>query len=557
MLILETFYLIASSLLFYPIGKLLFRDLDFIFQFFIGLLIAGLLISFTARFLPGYSREILSFLSFSSLILLYGIYRHNFSSSLHELKSNFQNKLKIIFLFFLLFIFFLFLLRDFSPFFLLFESHDVHVFGPTIELFNSNYIGNLKNPIIFPLELSSYHIFPGTFLGVANFLNPSIDLVTLVNAKYILVSFFFAYGFFKVLNYHNFSFSSFLIGITLLLFFKETVGYNLSISSYLYQLILIFISIIFFEFESKPNTSMPVEAFIGLLMILICVKIPIFYAILPSLLYLFYKNPIIFFRPRLLFVGILSFLSLVAIVAIPQSPQVAEITRYSLMNIFNFDSARSLAGLWFVENRFLDMFNFFNLQIFDSTQEKYFILSVKMLYILIFYFGLAFLALKSFKPSIAKNALKIYIITAILGWLFVRNNGNLDQQNHLFFNISILSLMLFFRAAAFAKHSFRFNENGLIFLLILLFVTSDFKNFTNPKLSGDSISYRKNNSIALSEFLAVTPISDQDRLILDPESPFWRQALISQMSGKRIYYEDLVNSNIEFDSYHLAQYAIK
>ena len=557
MLILETFYLIASSLLFYPVGKLLFRDLDFIFQFFIGLLIGGLLISFTARFLPGYSREILSFLSFSSLILLYGIYRHNLSFSLHELKSNFQNKLKILFIFFSLFIFFLFLLRDFSPFLLLFESHDVHVFGPTIELFNSNYIGNLKNPIIFPLELSSYHIFPGTFLGVANFLNPSIDLVTLVNAKYILVSFFFAYGFFKVLNYHNFSFLSFLIGITLLLFFKETVGYNLSISSYLYQLILIFISIIFFEFDSKPNTSMLEEAFIGLLMIMVCVKIPIFYAILPSLLYLFYKNPIIFFRPRLLSIGILSFLSLVAIVAIPQSPQVAEITRYSLMNIFNFDSARSLAGLWFVENRFLDMFNFFNLEIFDSTQEKYFILSIKMLYILIFYFGLAFLALKSFKPSIAKNALTIYIITAILGWLFVRNNGNLDQQNHLFFNISILSLMLFFRAAAFVNHSFRFNENSLVFLLILLFVASDFKNFTNPKLSGDSISYRQNDSIALSEFLAVTPMSDQDRLILDPESPFWRQALISQMSGKRIYYEDLVNSNIEFNSYHLAQYAIK
>ena len=60
----------------------------------------------------------------------------------------------------------------------------------------------------------------------------------------------------------------------------------------------------------------------------------------------------------------------------------------------------------------------------------------------------------------------------------------------------------------------------------------------------------------LSDFLALKPVIDQDRLVIDPEVPFWRQALISQMSGKRIYYEDLINSNVEFNGYHLAQYAI-
>ena len=562
MLILETIYLIVSSLLFYPVGKVFFRNLDFVVQVFFGLLITGILLSFTARFFPSYSREILAFTSFSFTAILLKNYKHDIAFSLLGFIDFLHNNLKKFLKFFVIFLIFSVLLREFSPLFFLFESHDVHIFGPTIEVFNADYIGNIRNPITFPLELSAYHILPGIFLGVANFLNPSIDLITLINAKFILFSFFLSYGFFKVLDYFNFSFFSITAGLGLLFFFKETIGYNLSISSYLYQLVLIFVAIILFELEATPNNKTLQEAFIALLMMMLCVKIPIFYVIIPSLLYLFFQNPKLFFGPRLFSIAALCFLSLLTIVLIPQSPQIAEITKYSIMNILDYDSARSLAGLWFVENRFLELFNFLNIyfseiQIFHQSLASYLNLAIKISYIAIFYFGLSFFALKFFKPSASKQALKIYLISAIFGWFFIRNNGNLDQQNHLFFNISILSLMLFFRAIPSIQNFLNFNVMNILIVIIFTFALTDIKNFIDPKLSGDSTSYRNINSITLKNFKNLSPQIDGDRLIINSEVPFWKHALISQMHGKRIYHEDLVNNNIDFNGYHLSQYKLQ
>lgn len=561
MLILETTYLIVSSLLLYPLGRVFFRNLDFVVQLFIGLMISGILLSFTARFIPAYSREILALISFLSIVLCIKDFKLATSISISVLKDFIKPKIGNFFKFFLIFIVFNYLLRDFSPIFFQFESHDVHIFGPTIEIFNATYLGNIKNPILFPLELSAYHILPGTYLGAANFLNPSIDLITLINAKYILVCLFFSYAFFKVLEYSNFSFISVAIGAALLFFFKETIGYNISISSYLYQLVLIFIAIVFFELDTIPNSRLHKEAIIALLMMLLCVKIPIFYAIIPSLLYLFYKDPKCFFRLRLLSLGILCFLSLLAIALTPQSPEIAKITQYSVINIFNYESLSTLAGLWFVENRFLELFSFLNsyfinFEIFNKNFSEYLNLFIKMLYILIFYFGLFFFAIKSFQSSASKQALKIYLVSAILGWLFIRNNGNLDQQNHLFFNISILSLILFFRATSSLQKISIFNAKIGLLGFIFIFVLTDSKNFTEFKLSGDSINYRENNSITLTEFqnLPVTIVGD--RLLIDPETPFWKSALLSQMNGKRIYHEDLIKNDISFESYHLSQYRI-
>jgi len=561
MLIYETFYLILSCLLLYPIGKVFFRDLDFIVQVFFGILIASILLSITARFVPLYSREILGFISFVCLLVLFIDFNNHSTKSLSFINNYFYNRSRIFIKFLIIFILFVLLLRDFSLLRFAFESHDVHIFGPTIEVFNANYLGNIKNPIVYPLELSAYHILPGIFLGVANFLNPSIDLVALINAKFILVSFFFSYGFYKVFNYFNFSLFAIALGFALLFFFKETIGYNISISSYLYQIALIFLAIIFFDLDISPNNKSLQAAFMSILIMLACVKIPIFYVVLPPLLYLFFNNPRQFFEPRLFSISVLCFFNLLSILLIPRSPEIEEITKYSLMNIFNYDSVRTIAGLWFVENRFLELFNFLHIyiadiNIYNRSLVDYLNLLIKVIYIFIFYFGLAFFVFKFFNNSPIKKALKIYIITAILGWLFVRNNGNLDQQNHLFFNISLLSAMLFFRVVPLKKEAFSFYGRNILLCIIFIFVLSDMQNIFNPKLSGDSISYRNSDSIQYSEFKNLSPLIADDRLIIDPSVPFWESALISQMSGKRIYYEDLNNYDINYKDYHLAQYTL-
>ena len=211
----------------------------------------------------------------------------------------------------------------------------------------------------------------------------------------------------------------------------------------------------------------------------------------------------------------------------------------------------------FVENRFLDILNFSSSIVSDLTINKYINLIIKMLYILIFYFGLSFFALSTYKKSKVRKALKIYLITGILGWLFVRNNGNLDQQNHLFFNISLMSIILFTGAFSnFRKYQWQ-NGVKIISLIILIFVFSDLNNFMNPKLSRNSLSYRNNQSITLSQFLSRNLNLTSDRLEISKDMPYWEQALISQMSGTRIYYQDLKDNEIEFSKYHLSQYALK
>ena len=117
--------------------------------------------------------------------------------------------------------------------------------------------------------------------------------------------------------------------------------------------------------------------------------------------------------------------------------------------------------------------------------------------------------------------------------------------------------MLFFRAIPSIQNFLNFNTINVVIVIIFTFALTDVKNFVDPRLSGDSTSYRKINSITFKNFKNLSPHIDGDRLIIDSDIPFWKHALISQMHGKRIYHEDLVINNIDFNGYHLSQYTLE
>jgi hypothetical protein len=344
-----------------------------------------------------------------------------------------------------------------------------------------------------------------------------------------------------------------------LFLFKETFYYTLSISSFLYGLTLLIIGKTALSINSESDFEQKV-LFIVLLSILMVMKIPIFYAVVPALLFMFFKNYKLFINSRYIFFSILIFLNLLIIYITPISEQIKYLTVFSIINPLNLDELRTLAGIWFVETRMLEFFSditkfnmygtFFGV---TFTELKDFL--IKLLITLFFYYFLLFISLrnsKSLDPTV-KTSLYIYLMTSLLGWIFLRNNGNLDSQSHLFFLISFLSS--FFLIHYFSTLQARFNLKSLFFLFVITININDLLSY-EFKISGAALDYRINNSLSYSDIIQKSSKST-DRFNLFVDKPFWYNEVVSQIEGKRIYKEDIVSNNFDTSASHLIEYVIE
>ncbi len=557
MILSSIIHSVTSILLLSPLGHILFKNSHFLVKIFMGILITSLILALTSRFVPNLSREVVMLISLVSILFI--LFKNLSYKGRDKLvwKAKINLRMAIHSLIFLAFAG-LYLI-ELSPFLYKFESHDVHVFGPTIEAFNASYSGNLKNPVSFPEFLSSYHTLPGLFVGAASFTNPQITLLSLITTKYLLMTLFFGlvyyYGFTKVDNKLLYIFSLLMV----LFLFKETFYYTLSISSFLYALTLLIIGKTALAIKSESNFDEKV-LFVVLLSILMVMKIPIFYAVLPALIFLFFKDYKLFVNKKYIFFAVLIFFNLLIIYITPISEQIKYLTVFSIINPFNIDELRTLAGVWFVEMRMLEFFSditAFSIEgtFFGVTFIEFKQFLIKLFILLFFYYFLLFISIKNIKslnPTI-KASLYIYLITSLLGWIFLRNNGNLDSQSHLFFLISFLSS--FFLIYYLSKSQTRFSLNSLIFIFIISVNINDFLNY-DFKISGSALDYRVNKSLSYSDIIERNDNST-DRFNLIVDKPFWYNELVSQIEGKRIYKEDIVSNNFDTSASHLIEYVIE
>ena len=557
MILSSIIHSVLSILLLSPLGHLFFKKSSFLVKIFMGLIITSLILALTSRVVPNLSREVVIFISFIAILaVLYEYLTNQMSWQLVKLA---RINIKAIVYIFLFIIFSGLYLIELSPFFYKFESHDVHIFGPTIEAFNASYSGNLKNPVSFPEYLSSYHTLPGLFVGAASFTNPQITLLSLITTKYLLASLIFGsvyyYFFTKVENKVLFVFSTIMV----LFLFKETFYYTLSISSFLYALTLLIIGQTSLMINAESEFEQKV-LFIVLLSILMVMKIPIFYAVIPALIFLFYKDYKIFINSRYIFFSILIFLNLLIIYITPISEQIKYLTVFSIINPLNLDELRTIAGIWFVETRMLEFFSDITSINMDGTffgvtfiEFKQFL--IKLFITLFFYYFVLFVALKNNKSldPIVKTSFYIYLISSLLGWIFLRNNGNLDSQSHLFFLISFLSS--FFLIYYFSTLQARFNLKTLFFIFVITININDLISY-DFKISGAALDYRVNNSISYSEISHKDYVTT-DRFNLIADKPFWYNEIVSQIEGKRIYKEDIVSNNFDTSASHLIEYVIE
>ena len=92
--------------------------------------------------------------------------------------------MKLYYLF--LYFYFYFYLRNFSAFNYVFESHDILYFGPTIEMLNANYSGNLKLFTFYPHEMAAFHMLPSAVMTSLCVLFPIPTLINIQEARFLI-----------------------------------------------------------------------------------------------------------------------------------------------------------------------------------------------------------------------------------------------------------------------------------------------------------------------------------------------------------------------------------
>ncbi len=547
-------YQVCSIILLAPIGLVFFRNLKLGFglRTFISILIPSLIIGITSRFIPLYTRELILIISILSALRLFTLKpsQNLFLQNLALYKEKALINLVAI-------IFFAFLLLELNPLFYSFEAHDTHIFGPAIELFNADYFGNLRNPIYYPLELSSYHTLPGLFAATATFLNPDIALVELIQSKYVLLIIFCSSIFSSIFFISRSRFFYLICLMLTLYFFRATFYYSLSISSYLYAITLLFIGRASLSNSIQKYDSQTL--YFCLFASLMAMKAPIFYAALPALFFITIMNPRLIKSRSVLMINALVFFNLLLFAIIPPSPTIDAATTYSIINPFDINDLRTISGMWFIEYGLLDIFSeiypsSFDITYLNASSKDLIELIYKLIFVMFFYYSLLYFAINYLeiisKPI--KRILLIFLHTTIFGWLLVRNNGNMDLQGHLYFLIPFLTIIFF---PIFVDQSFNKTNLGkfLFSLLLILTIIDIAKNGVN--FSGSSLNYREINSISFQEIDFSKKYSEDDLYKPDLNQPFWKNEILSQIYGKRINYKCTEMITVDqYESYLLEYY---
>lgn len=149
----------------------------------------------------------------------------------------------------------LLLTYKFLPWFYPFENHDVMYFGWIQDLWNNNQSTHVQVPTAWPMELGSTHTLPGIFIASIAAFMPSVNLIEAVFIRSLLV---ICCLFVLLISFYKKSPNKFLPllgGLAVFgLLYGQNVGYEFTISSYLYLIVLIEILRQFLlNFESRTT----------------------------------------------------------------------------------------------------------------------------------------------------------------------------------------------------------------------------------------------------------------------------------------------------------------
>lgn len=180
------------------------------------------------------------------------ILRHNY---LHFLYLEFKKTtLKKVLLFLLILLSVILSSLDFFPTRFVYNDHDLLYWSWAANFIAIDYSGAIQSTVAWPMNLTSYHLLSGVFLGYINYLSPLQNLSGIVLAKFFVVAFTLAVLLYRVI-YRRFkkSLQVLLSFLATFIIFRHEISHNLLISNYLATLIIFTILWVMFDLKTKDK----------------------------------------------------------------------------------------------------------------------------------------------------------------------------------------------------------------------------------------------------------------------------------------------------------------
>jgi hypothetical protein len=322
--------------------------------------------------------------------------------------------------------------------FYVFNNHDVLYFGWMQEAWHPGYSGPIRVPTEYPALMASNHLLPGALLSTMGLLLPSMNLVTAIDLRYLLICFVLAGLLIEIYKRNRKRFlTTIVVGFTLNIAYGAEIVTELAISSFVYVLLLGCIMLILIEFDSIGKT----QRLILMFSLLLLAKAPIFLISAIVLMFLLLKNLKSSLTFRNFAIFLITFVNVIVWMLVPKSIGLGSgfPLPVGFVTDFGFDFRWSAASYheilsWYVghEAWFLNRF----------IHPPFIFIVVFILIVLKIYTVYFYLRKKIGLTQSSVLVLDIYMITSMLSGLLLRNSGSLRHQAHAYLLASAITFMV-------------------------------------------------------------------------------------------------------------------
>tara|TARA_B100001093_G_C26854251_1_gene1026638 strand:- start:777 stop:2558 length:1782 start_codon:yes stop_codon:yes gene_type:complete len=511
----------------------------------VGLLLSGSIIAILSRIIPIYTLEIISITLIISTIIFF--YKRLYLEVLNDIDPK-----KLLYLFISLIIFSLIFFK-FHYRFTVYQSHESFYFAPSIELYLSEYYGNLRSLSYYPSNLTGHPIFPSSVLSALSVFVDEINLVKILEARYILIVLFFSIISLFYFNKNNRTYLNLLVFLLVLYFYDNLISHSLLHSDIIGLFCFAFLIIAIID---KSENSIRSGSYLSLLILVTKPGIIFIFLIFPAYFYIFFKSvrkDIIFYL--IAFVIFLNCFSWIALETPFGNSKISLFNPFELRDYFY----TLISANWFNNSLFFDYIN--NLQNisvysfeFESTnlnllqkieffRENYIKIIIDIFEIIlnlfITFFLSYYLILKNSSIN-KKNIFFIFLIISFLVFCFLRNenifgNKTMEQSVHIIHFISILPLILI---PIFNIEKPNKKLSSVILILFLLNINFDIvygdNEFKNRIKSKEYVEYNNLNFLELNSEINFTLSEKKIFNINDLRT----EELKSLLYGKRILRDE-------------------
>ncbi len=513
------------------------------------------------RFIPGYTLSIIKLVCLFSIIIvvLNKNYRKIIKFNFHEI-INFI----IILIFFLLF----FINIQYRS--VVYETHEVAYYSPSIELSLSDYIGNIKTLTYYPSQLTAHPNYPSAVMSALMILVNDINLVKIIETRYLIICTFFSLIFIFFINYNK-TYSKyflFFLFIIPLYFFEFLISYSL-LHSGIFGIIIMFFLLTIICYEEKDSALIRLASYLSVFLCMTKPGVAFIFWIFPIFYYLKYK--LVRKDPFFYLFGILVFLNYITWVLLPAS---IGNTFLSLFNPFKFTDYfyTFLATDWFNNSLFFEIVNNFlgtsqdykiigkpalmdKFTFVKINVAKIIINTIKFLNVFLITFLLSWLLIIKVK-ILNKNILKFFLLISLAVFIFVRNkniyeNNTIEQTVHVFHYVAVIAAYLL---PIYLKDNF-YDKKNLI-LILFFFLNLHFKilyasNLMNLRVT-KSVAYvvYQNFEARVQNIKKTSTYIFEDNVILN------NQILTKEIEASMLGLRILRSENDKFEDDRLRPYMI-